>query len=243
MPRYILVSFIFMGWAFYELSGGADFVAPTREPVVEVVAAAEASPAPARTEPAAARPAQPVEQPQVAALQPATERTASATTRTEAVILQASSRPLEDSQMNVIPQSALGARVNILDGLSQFSNRPSLHMVNGVQVASLGNDRPIGLPEEEPAQVAEPAQPQAEAENYAEAPAVSDMREVVGSHVNMRTEPTTQSDIMARLDRGHPVEVLGDNKRGWLRIRIMPEDRVGWIAERLISPSETIAFD
>ena len=29
MNRYILLSFLFMGWTFYVLSGGADFVPPS----------------------------------------------------------------------------------------------------------------------------------------------------------------------------------------------------------------------
>ena len=36
MPRYILLSFLFMGWAFYELSGGANFRPPERVAVAEV---------------------------------------------------------------------------------------------------------------------------------------------------------------------------------------------------------------
>ena len=45
MKRFIVLTFLFMGWGFYELSGGADFVPETRE--VAEAPAAEPAPAPA----------------------------------------------------------------------------------------------------------------------------------------------------------------------------------------------------
>ncbi|WP_264212156.1 SH3 domain-containing protein [Leisingera thetidis] len=59
MPRFIFVSFAFLGWGFYELSGGAGFEPPKRpEPAVAAKAAAPA-PLPERIT-AASLTAQPV---------------------------------------------------------------------------------------------------------------------------------------------------------------------------------------
>ena len=46
MPRYILLSFLFMGWGFYELSGGAEFQPP--QPVASAEAATPKAPATTR---------------------------------------------------------------------------------------------------------------------------------------------------------------------------------------------------
>ncbi|GGL70892.1 SH3 domain-containing protein [Wenxinia marina] len=45
MSRFVIVSFLFLGWAFFELSGGTDF-RPEPWPK-ELIASAEAAPAPA----------------------------------------------------------------------------------------------------------------------------------------------------------------------------------------------------
>jgi len=59
MSRFVLVSFAFLGWGFYELSGGADFEPPKRpEPVAEAEPAAQ--PAGAAGITAASLTAQPV---------------------------------------------------------------------------------------------------------------------------------------------------------------------------------------
>ena len=63
------------------------------------------------------------------------------------------------------------------------------------------------------------------------------MREIVATRVNMRAGPGTSSDILMRLAKGDSVEVLEDNGSGWLRLRALPADRVGWIAARLVSPA------
>lgn len=42
MKKFIVLTFLFMGWAFYELSGGADFQPPVRQaPSADQVAAAD----------------------------------------------------------------------------------------------------------------------------------------------------------------------------------------------------------
>lgn len=161
MPRYILLSFLFMGWAFFELSGGADFHPPQRETV------------------SAAAPAKP---------QTALERARSnraARARAENVALVA------------LPATAPARTEPVLAA-------------------------PAPAPAPQPAVVRPPA-PEA------------DLRRVVASRVNLRTGPGTDHNILATLDRGQTVEVLDTNDQGWLRLRTQPGDRVGWIAERLVS--------
>ncbi|TMV02132.1 SH3 domain-containing protein [Ruegeria sediminis] len=64
---------------------------------------------------------------------------------------------------------------------------------------------------------------------------VRDIREVRGTRVNMRDGPGTIYPVIAKLTIGHEVEVLDDPGIGWLRLRVLPEQQVGWIASSLIS--------
>ena len=58
------------------------------------------------------------------------------------------------------------------------------------------------------------------------------MVSVKGSTVNMRTQPTTRSDIMWELKRGYPLRVV-QRKGKWLQVTDFEGDR-GWVARSLI---------
>jgi SH3-like domain-containing protein len=65
-----------------------------------------------------------------------------------------------------------------------------------------------------------------------------DLREVTGTRVNMRDGPGTIYPVVARLNIGSKVEVLSDSGTGWLRLRTVPGQQLGWIASSLISKSQ-----
>ncbi|KIC12489.1 ligand-binding protein SH3 [Leisingera sp. ANG-M1] len=113
MSRFVLVSFAFLGWGFYELSGGADFEPPKRP---EPVAAAEtAAPQPARIT-AASLTAQPV-----------------LTRRSQ---VQASSRPAADPALRqrVAAEQLASAAGVLASSQTAFSHAPA---PGGLQLASL----------------------------------------------------------------------------------------------------------
>lgn len=58
------------------------------------------------------------------------------------------------------------------------------------------------------------------------------MVSVKGSTVNMRTQPTTASEIMWELKRGYPLKVLKKKGR-WMNVVDFEGDR-GWVARSLI---------
>ncbi|MFQ6546443.1 SH3 domain-containing protein [Aestuariibius sp. 2305UL40-4] len=63
----------------------------------------------------------------------------------------------------------------------------------------------------------------------------ADLRAVAGSRVNMRAGPGTSHGVIATLSRGDAVEVIDTNGAGWLQLRAVDLDRVGWMAERLVT--------
>lgn len=80
-----------------------------------------------------------------------------------------------------------------------------------------------------------------ESEPEAAAPAPSeppkDTRIVSGTRVNMRDGPGTIYPIIGKARMGQQVEVLSESGTGWLRLRVLPEQQVGWISSSLIRKS------
>ncbi len=58
-----------------------------------------------------------------------------------------------------------------------------------------------------------------------------DMVSIKGSIVNMRSGPTTRSEILWQLKRGYPLQVLKQKGR-WLQVRDFENDK-GWVARAL----------
>jgi len=206
-----MVSFLFLGWTFYEMSGGSDFAPPDSPPPLKVaksqtfhepqVTAASLVPKPLM---------QPSRQP---VLQP----------RRNSGLDTLPYRP--DADPNLRSQVALAQLTAVGDGfkiglgtLVAPSNAPSL------QLASL----PGGL-----APLANETVTPTVDTQLVEGPI--DLRQVTASRVNMRNGPGTIHPVMAQLNRDAAVEVLEDRGTGWLHLRVVEDDRTGWIAASLIS--------
>ena len=115
-------------------------------------------------------------------------------------------------------------RATLQQGLPVFPDTQPRESVQVASLADLAATPPSDEPDLPEVTAVRPA-PVAEA----------DLREVVATRVNMRAGPSLDDDIIDRLERGHQVEILENNGKGWLRLRSLPDDRVGWIAERLVS--------
>ncbi|SFE45790.1 SH3 domain-containing protein [Roseivivax sediminis] len=64
-----------------------------------------------------------------------------------------------------------------------------------------------------------------------------DIRSVDGNVVNMRSGPGTDFSVVAQLSRGDDVEVLRDTGTGWIKLRVIETDRIGWMADWLVTAS------
>ncbi len=60
---------------------------------------------------------------------------------------------------------------------------------------------------------------------------------VDASRVNMRSGPGTGYAVLTRLGKGDSVEVLSDTGDGWLKLRVVDTDRIGWMADFLVTAS------
>jgi uncharacterized protein YgiM (DUF1202 family) len=64
-----------------------------------------------------------------------------------------------------------------------------------------------------------------------------DLRVVDANRVNMRSGPGTSYSVVTRLGKGDAVEVLQDTGDGWLKLRVIETDSIGWMADFLVAAS------
>ncbi|MGD9863150.1 MAG: SH3 domain-containing protein [Pseudodonghicola sp.] len=214
MPRFVALSFLLLAWAFYELSGGSDFV------------------------PRGMRPPQPEPHAETGATpREAVTQLASVTLKPKPVIAPRQTGAAAEPTMTA--QAHQAARLEQLRaGLGQSlsfaaGDGSAAGLGAGLELASLAqgaaglHQAAAQMPEDEPAPVTKPA-----AEPFAE-PA-RDIREVSGLRVNMRDGPGTIYPVIARLQIGDKVEVLSESGTGWLRLRTANGQQIGWVAASLI---------
>ncbi|WP_165586970.1 SH3 domain-containing protein [Pseudaestuariivita atlantica] len=170
--------FLFLGWAFWELSGGSDF-----EPTVQARAPQEVD-----------------EQP--------LEATDLADTVTRAATVSTISPQKDEAKAGVTLASV---------------EAPATEPEAAPEPAALVDSVVADI-------LAEPA----ETETVTTAPAL-DLREIVGNRVNMRQGPGTEFGVVTKLNQGAEVEVLQAPGNGWLKLRVIEDDTVGWIADWLVT--------
>lgn len=61
-----------------------------------------------------------------------------------------------------------------------------------------------------------------------------DLRAVAGDRVNLRNGPGREFDVLDTLARGTQVEVLEAPGDGWVMLQVVPEGRIGWMADWLL---------
>ena len=222
MPRYIWISFLFLAWVFYEASGGADFT-PGTEGQPQVAEAPGDNATGSLIASAAAEPASAPDPRNVNIVSLITARADRArpqpAPQPDPLVIKTSAEIANASRRlpTIRPVSDDG------DTTAAFPDSTERE----VKVASLGDMvMPASLTDAPELVEVRPVAPTA------------DIRRIVATRVNMRAGPGTQNDVLVRLDRGQEVEVLGSDDSGWLRLRTLPGDQVGWIAARLVGPAE-----
>ena len=184
MKTYVWLTFGLMGWIYYEMSGGADFV-----PEQRAVAAAEVEDA------------------------PEVVTRSDTTTLLSVSASNAPARPLIEEVVVEIAQEDEPTDVTTLEEAD-------------TALAEMPVTEPVAEPEVDMAAAQQPE-------------AVTDIREVAGSRVNMRTGPGTSFDVITTLDGGTALEVLSVNENGWANVATVDRRVEGWMAERLLTDPET----
>ncbi|MFG6589469.1 SH3 domain-containing protein [Sulfitobacter sp. 1A12157] len=228
MKRFIFLTFGFMGWAFYEMSGGADFV-PAGPQMASAEAAesaliANANPSSNLVTATAANAARKAESP----ITPFAERTPARDTTATRVALNLTT--LSDlPQVNdgmvqkavATPADRAGAKVVKAKAVSA----PAPQVEKAAYTTTTAS-APVVIPS-----LIDGAESDATYVSTTQA----DIRKVNGTRVNVRGGPGTNFGVVGKLGKGDAVEVIEDNGAGWVRFRSVDGSESGWMADFLLN--------
>jgi hypothetical protein len=206
MNRYILLSFLFMGWTFYQLSGGADFEPPSAKQVAI---------------------AEPIDEPKVQTEPSVAELTApEPVAKPEPVVLPEASAQLdrvaEPEPSNVAPELVVAE-------IDTETPAPTGIVISAdwstdLESQTVGTDTVFSL-----------ASLGQLSETVTEDP-IWGIRTVKGTEVNVRSGPGTTHSVVSRLIGGTEVQVLNDPGEGWVKMRHLESETVGWMSASLLTP-------
>lgn len=225
MSRFVVVSFAFLGWGFYEMSGGRDFTPPERP--METASASSPSPS---TEPQFDASAA------TAKFHRAAEQRAASLAAGQETNRSGQARPTADPERRqaVALAQIASAGSSFQDSSFAFSTTGN---TSGLRLTSLHGgitaittdeivapqQQTVGLSDESAA----PSSP--DPETYL------DIRQIRASRVNMRQGPGTIYPVLSRLLAGDKVIVIEDSGTGWLQLRTQQGNKIGWVAASLVS--------
>lgn len=228
--RFVAVSFLFLGWAFYELSGGADFE-PRKRPETQVATAGSqirvvdnqtiVIPDPVqitkltrKTETATGA-ALPATGP---ALRVETETETPEVPRIDLALVQgANAGPLPPNPAGDVVLASLAEGTDAYTDLRVFDTTLSQPALPAVTRAPDSED---------------PEPDAVSAETEVPEPVV--LHRITGSRVNLRQGPGTTYAVMGTLFFDDEVEVLQDPDIGWVQLRNVDDGRIGWMASRFV---------
>ncbi len=217
MKKFILLTFGFLGWAFYEMSGGADFVpasalvAPVEETVLAVVSADE--------------PVLPADTEETPAVE---DDVQTSFVDTDPPLAEPSNDVTRVALNLTTLQDVLDDSADAVEEVATAQEDDTGVPVNpGFSVASA--DTPAIIPS------LLTSADEAVTEALTVATASGDIRTVSGNRVNVRGGPGTDFGIVSRLVRGDAVEVLQDDGTGWVLMRPLDGDVEGWMADFLLT--------
>jgi len=238
MWRLMLVTFGFLGFAFYELSGGSDY-APAANSIQ--ARAAERAGTPIRvtsTRPALA--AVPARSEADAPVPTATEAMGTATaeigvTRAGVTADALTSVAAAEERFEITlastgatfmpPQTAAPADA---EAAATAIDAAILSAIQGIVLEPSQDDPVFSLETYAAASAQEIGVPR---------PTADDIRMVSGNMVNMRTGPGTEFRAVERLARGTLVAILEEPGNGWVMLEVLDTGETGWMADWLVTAS------
>ena len=205
MVRFIAISFIFLAFAFFQMSGGSDF-----DPIATRMSRIEV---PDNVEIAALEKQEEVI---VADVPEVVTRVSLDLVKLEDVV-----RP--SSTVKTVP-ARITAPVPEPDQEpveEQVTAAPTIVLPSLVEGASTATVTPVDFS-------ADPV----EEENVV---SDEDVRSVTGNRVNVRGGPGTNFGVVSSMVRGDKVVILEDPGNGWVRLRSVQDGAQGWMADFLLS--------
>ena len=216
MNKFVFLSLIFMGWAFYEMTGGNEFV-PQEPARIAKYKAIETERAEAARELERKHKAATAEKARERKKEPVAAK------EEERVAMQVAALELTETdatleQASLVTQTPLTQRKSLyptsVPPVAPETPVPSLATMSAVE------PQPT-----EPLTIFQPKDP-------------SDLRQVRGTRANMRGGPGTSYAVLSTLNRGDEVEVLKQSENGWVKLKVLDTGRIGWMSAKLLNKVE-----
>jgi len=195
-----------MGWAFYEVSGGADF-----KPAPPARLAGAAASGPVEQAPA----------PSFASVATSTTSNTTQTTTHTTASNSETTAPIQSASLSstvaFIPQTRRNTLLSLpipTPGTTPFSIAPPTQATPTTHETHLSQASLATAPTD-PVRVA-------------------DIRSVRPSRINMRNGPGTRYSVLAKLSRGATVEILQEPGNGWVKVKVVEGGRIGWTSAKLL---------
>jgi len=224
MWRFIVISFAFLGFSFYELSGGSDYKPATNSIQVRGQLNNERPkmrPAKVAVTKLAANGAPFAEETVTRSMTSLSDLDLSNGQRFEIrlarVVSPAKTKPAE------VTQHVAKNRASVETSEATLPD----HVAKAVASASLAGSVADSVDQ---ATLASTSDPEVDLPDR-------DIRRVTGTVVNLRGGPGTKYDRIAKLRRNDEVTVLQDLGNGWIKLRVVQTGRVGWMADWLVTAS------
>jgi hypothetical protein len=223
MARVMLITFLGLGWAWFELSGGTEFTAGDTgvQVLAKVEPVAPAAPAAVTPAPDLAETVTRDETPALTTLAVAEPRPAQVKT----VFAPASQIAADGDRFVALESPPVMSDAVLVDVAAE--NDPVPSELPPVDLSSFGS-APLDLTASGLS-----AAPLSESV----AASQTDYRTVTGSRVNLRLGPATTFAVVTQLLRGEEVEVLDDTGNGWVKLRALDGSDVGWMADSFLTSS------
>ena len=223
MWRFMLITFGFLGFAFYELSGGSDY-----EPHENSLQAAAN-----RNAPVSVAELAPVAAPSIEELAKSIVETAPQPQLgiTLASITVDDTDQIKHKTARVTPDQVTQPELTYENAASSDQNEGRKVWPGAIELFTVQQyKRDAQLQANADIREATEAQTAQSTLTY-----TSDIRYVIGNVVNMRGGPGTQYGTIGQLKEGMQVAVLENADNGWLMLRVSETGQEGWTADWLVS--------
>lgn len=211
MKRFILLSFGFLGWAFYEMSGGAAF------------------------EPRSVQIAREIPTPKTQEQQPTLITNVEEAQDTRTAFLD-TDPPLNDADDSVTRVSLNLTTLNdVLEDSESVEPQVITAATSADNISMPQNSGVLTSSVDTPAIIPSLINPNDGVNTASLSAAEGDIRIVSGSRVNVRGGPGTDYGVVTKLAEGAEVRVVLDNGDGWVKMQPLDGSPEGWMADFLLT--------
>lgn len=207
MIKYIALTFVFLGWAWYEMSGGSEFEPGLAMAEANVEAEDDAG----------------------------TANAASIVSRSNTASFDLVS--VAGAQGDIAPVSVDPAKIRALaeENVAEVVPDTKIDPEAATVLAAISDEDLSAAAQPRILTDAYDVSPVLQTSRVIEEAPEKDIRYVTGNRVNMRTGPGTKYSVLSKLSQGEEVEVLQEPGNGWIKLRTVESNRIGWMADWLLT--------